>query len=110
MPEPLILNSTVVNIQIDNDKVNKYTVINDEKPIVTVEKYDEKTGQLLGGAEFRLERIDGAWQTEFMNTTGKKTFTVAAGTYKLTEIAAPWGYLISTEEKFLGSDKKRIEK
>ena len=70
VPEPLILNNKVVNIQINNDKVNSYTAANDEKPKVTVEKYDEKTGQLLPGAEFRLERIDGAWQTEFMNTTG----------------------------------------
>ena len=27
------------------------------------------------------------------------TLTVAPGTYRLVEIAAPWGYLISTEEK-----------
>ena len=99
VPEPLILNSKVVNIQIDNDKVNSYTAVNDENPKVTIEKYDEKTGKLLGGAEFRLERLDGAWQTEFMLTTGTRTFTLAPGTYRLTEIAAPWGYLIATEHK-----------
>ncbi|MDR0818456.1 MAG: Cys-Gln thioester bond-forming surface protein [Oscillospiraceae bacterium] len=100
VPEPLILDTTVVNIQVDNNKVNKFTFKNDSKPTVTLEKYDEKTGELIGGAEFRLEQLDGVYQTEFMlDTSGKRTFTVNPGTYRFTEIAAPWGYLIATESK-----------
>jgi uncharacterized surface anchored protein/uncharacterized protein (DUF433 family) len=100
VPEPLILDPTIVNIQIDNDKANKYTARNDEKPIVTIEKYDEQSGELIGGAEFRLERLDGAWRTEFMlDASGKWALTVNPGTYRFSEIAAPWGYLISTEHK-----------
>lgn len=100
VPEPLILDSSVYNIQINNDKTNQYVARNDEKPIITLEKYDEQTGELLGGAEFRLERLDSAWQTEFMmDGTGKRMFTVNPGTYRFTEIVAPWGYLPVTDHK-----------
>ncbi len=70
------------------------------QPIITLEKYDEKTGELLGGAEFRLEQIDSAFQTEFMvDSSGKKTLTINPGTYRFIEIAAPDGYLIVTKHK-----------
>lgn len=67
---------------------------------ITINKLDQN-GKQLAGAKLRLECISGACgsHTQDITTTSTKTVLegLAYGKYKLTEIEAPKGYLLSTK-------------
>lgn len=70
---------------------------------IHVLKYDEHhTSLYLSGATFKMVGSDGISYTATTNENGEAVFTVPCGLYyTLTEIAAPEGYDLSTEEAII---------
>jgi uncharacterized surface anchored protein len=108
-PAGYILDSTVLTVVLKNNMTNEITLLNSKEPTLIIDKYDEKTGERLGGAEFRLSQKGGVMVEEFMmDDSGQRAFpNLPAGWYTVEEIAAPWGYMPATESKdvYLGADK-----
>ena len=106
-PSGFILDSTVMTIVLKPNMVNEITILNSKTPTLIIDKYNEKTGERLGGAEFRLsykgnsESPNGILVEEFMmDDTGQKAFpNLPVGWYTVEEIAAPWGFIAATESK-----------
>jgi uncharacterized repeat protein (TIGR01451 family) len=100
-PEGYILDSAVLTVVLKNNMTNEITLMNSKTPTLIVDKYDEKTGERLGGAEFRLSHKGGVMVEEFMmDDSGQKAFpNLPVGWYTIEEIAAPWGYIAATESK-----------
>jgi uncharacterized surface anchored protein len=75
--------------------------MNERKPSLVINKYDEKTGERLPGAEFSVKKKDGSivWEGMVDENGRAEIADLDTGWYTVTEIAAPDGYLIATESK-----------
>ncbi len=75
------------------------TFANEEMAQLEITKVDADTGETLAGATIRVALDDGSdsWDV-YTNASGKATLTnMKSGTYTVTEIVAPEGYLLNEE-------------
>ena len=98
-PKGYVLDPTPRTIVVQNYKTNEIHIQNFKKPTITVWKVDEKTGEPLTGAEFRItERNDQSRivGTGFTNADGEFYVTdLQPGWYTVYELQPPPGYLLS---------------
>lgn len=72
----------------------------DENAGFVIEKRDQETNQLIGGAEFTIYKADGTKCMDVsVGDSGKSSvFYLPKGTYRLHETKAPDGYMLATED------------
>jgi TQXA domain-containing protein len=100
-PSGYILDDTHHDITLVAGETASITIGNKQKPGIVIKKYDEKTMQVLPGAEFSIAKKGGNIVYEGI-TDGNgiiRAEGLDAGWYTITEIAAPDGYLIATASK-----------
>ena len=99
-----------VGYVLDEDNHKDVEIVDAEEPIVVtfaneemaqleITKVDADTGETLAGATIRVALDDGSdsWDV-YTNASGKATLTnMKSGTYTVTEIVAPEGYLLNEE-------------
>ncbi len=99
VPEPYVLSGEHQDIQLKAGDTKTLLFANLEAPVITVEKYDEKTGEKLEGAQFAIyEQADLSRPVAEGMTDADGKFTsghVAPGTYVVTELNPPPGYMFS---------------
>lgn len=99
VPEPYVLSGEHQDIQLNAGDKKSLMFTNLEEPIITVEKYDEETGEKLEGAQFAIyEQSDLSRPVAEGMTDRDGRFTsgyVAPGTYVVTELNPPAGYMFS---------------
>lgn len=84
---------------VDADEPTVVTFANEEMAQLEITKVDADTGETLAGATIRVALDDGSdsWDV-YTNASGKATLTnMESGTYTVTEIVAPEGYLLNEE-------------
>ncbi|MBM6829474.1 Cys-Gln thioester bond-forming surface protein [Anaerotignum lactatifermentans] len=84
---------------VDADEPTVVTFANEEMAQLEITKVDADTGETLAGATIRVALDDGSdsWDV-YTNASGKATLTnMKSGTYTITEIVAPEGYLLNEE-------------
>lgn len=99
VPAPYVLSGEHQDIQLKAGDTKTLLFSNLEKPIITVEKYDEKTGEKLAGAQFAVYEqsdqsrpvVEGVTDADGRFTTGY----IAPGTYVVKELNPPDGYMFS---------------
>lgn len=103
VPEPYVLSGEHQDIQLNGGDSKTLLFSNLEMPIITVDKYDEKTGAKLSGAQFAVyEQADPSRPVAEGVTDADGKFTtgyIAPGTYVVKEINPPDGYMISDKTK-----------
>lgn len=99
VPAPYVLSGEHQDIQLKAGDTKTLLFSNLEKPIITVEKYDEKTGEKLEGAQFAIYEqsdmsrpvVEGVTDKDGRFTTGY----IMPGTYVVRELNPPAGYMFS---------------
>ncbi|WP_275532552.1 MSCRAMM family protein [Anaerotignum lactatifermentans] len=84
---------------VDADEPTVVTFANEEMAQLEITKVDADTGDTLAGAAIRVALDDGSdsWDV-YTNASGKATLTnMKSGTYTVTEIVVPEGYLLNEE-------------
>ncbi len=101
VPAPYVLSGEHQDIQLKAGDTKTLLFSNLEKPIITVEKYDEKTGEKLEGAQFAIyEQSDLSRPVAEGMTDANGKFSsgyIAPGTYVITELNPPSGYMFSNK-------------
>ena len=67
---------------------------------VRIRKVRDSDGSLLAGAVLQIMDADGRAVYSWTSSAEERTFTLAAGTYRLHEVAAPAGYEIAADISF----------
>ena len=111
-PAGFIIDSQSQTVQIKEGRVVSLTFRNQPKGSLTIKKVDSATGKPLSGAEFRITTSAGC-EVGLNGVIGSSTLTqngifttdangeirisnLAPGTYVLTELKAPDGYVMDT--------------
>ena len=100
-----------INIRIEAARVNYVTVQDSTQKQLTVKKVDAQTGYSLQGAVMCFEQIDGSFKTT--GTTDQAGIIqfdadqLPVGSYKVYEIAAPFGYELGKTPQTVHWDGKR---
>ena len=84
---------------VDAEEPTVVTFANEEMAQLEITKVDADTGETLAGATIRVALDDDSdsWDV-YTNASGKATLTnMKSGTYTVTEIVAPEGYLLNEE-------------
>ena len=82
-------NGEVIKLEMSNDKIYGE---------LQFEKIDAATGEIIAGAQIKVERISDLNKDnsfEFESTIGGDIFLLPYGKYKIYEISAPDGYVLS---------------
>ena len=99
VPEPYVLSGEHQDIQLNAGDTKSLMFANLEAPQITVQKYDEETGDKLEGAQFAIyEQSDLSRPVAEGMTDKNGEFTtgyIAPGTYVVTELNPPPGYMFS---------------
>lgn len=99
VPEPYVLTGEHQDIRLNAGDSKSLLFANLEMPSITVEKYDEETGEKLPGAQFAIyEQADTARPVvEGMTDENGKFFSgyIKPGTYVVKELNPPPGYMFS---------------
>ncbi|MDR1205672.1 MAG: hypothetical protein LBL26_09380 [Peptococcaceae bacterium] len=100
-PEGYLLGNPPQLITLFPNRTGVAQFTNLRKPSLTIRKYDEGTGLPLADTEFSVRHKDGSIVFEGMtDADGVITLeNLADGWYTVTEIAAPYGYLIANQPK-----------
>ena len=98
-PEGYLLESKKEIVTVTSGETAIYHGVNSHKPGISIYKYDPNNDIPLSGAVFRIEGIDNSFSGEYQtNLRGMITVEdLPAGSYKVTEVKAPTGYVISGE-------------
>lgn len=100
VPEPYVLSGEHQDIRLEAGDKKNLLFANLEMPIITVEKYDEKTGEKLPGAQIAIyEQDDRSRPVAEGMTDSKGQFTtgyIKPGTYVVKELLPPPGYMVSS--------------
>ena len=103
VPEPYVLSGEHQDIRLSGGDTKTLLFANLEMPTITVEKYDEKTGEKLPGAQFAIyEQEDLARPVAEGMTDADGRFTsgrIQPGTYVVKELNPPPGYMFSDKTK-----------
>lgn len=97
-----VLNDTPLEIEHTTAKDTVQTIENTKKPGLLIKKVDSETGKTLSGARFKVTRGDGSVVLEDGVTDAYGTLHLPeldTGTYIVTEIKAPDGYVIDDMPK-----------
>ena len=95
---------------VDAEKPTVVTFANEEMAQLEITKVDADTGETLAGATIRVALDDGSdsWDV-YTNASGKATLTnMKSGTYTITEIVAPEGYLLNEEPVLIKLEPGKI--
>lgn len=99
VPEPYVLTGEYQDIRLNAGDNKSLLFANLEMPSITVEKYDEETGEKLPGAQFAIyEQADTARPVVEGMTDENGKFTsgyLKPGTYVVKELNPPPGYMFS---------------
>lgn len=99
VPEPYVLTGEHQDIRLNAGDRKSLLFANLEMPSITVEKYDEETGEKLPGAQFAIyEQADTARPVVEGMTDENGKFTsgyIKPGTYVVKELNPPPGYMFS---------------
>ena len=99
VPEPYVLTGEHQDIRLNAGDSKSLVFTNLEMPSITVEKYDEETGEKLPGAQFDIyEQADTARPVVEGMTDENGKFTsgyLKPGTYVVKELNPPPGYMFS---------------
>ncbi|SHK53271.1 SpaA isopeptide-forming pilin-related protein [Anaerotignum lactatifermentans] len=99
VPEPYVLTGDHQDIRLNAGDRKSLLFANLEMPSITVEKYDEETGEKLPGAQFAIyEQADTARPVVEGMTDENGKFTsgyLKPGTYVVKELNPPPGYMFS---------------
>lgn len=99
VPEPYVLTGEHQDIRLNAGDSKSLLFANLEMPSITVEKYDEETGEKLPGAQFAIyEQADTARPVVEGMTDENGKFTsgyIKPGTYVVKELNPPPGYMFS---------------
>lgn len=99
VPEPYVLAGEHQDIRLNAGDSKSLLFANLEMPSITVEKYDEETGEKLPGAQFAIyEQADTARPVVEGMTDENGKFTsgyIKPGTYVVKELNPPPGYMFS---------------
>ena len=94
-------------IEVVNGKTARLIFFNKTKPGIGITKIDAETKKPLAGAVFRIEKIDGSFVKEY--TTDKngeiKLDKLPQGSYAVTEVKAPDGYVLDPLSQTVTIDK-----
>lgn len=88
---------------VDTEKPTVITFANEEMAQLEIKKVDADTGEPLAGAVIRVALDDGSdsWDV-YTNASGTATLTnMKSGTYTVTEITAPKGYILNEEPQII---------
>lgn len=103
VPAPYVLSNEHQDIKLEAGDTKTLLFANLEKPKITVEKYDEKTGEKLAGAQFAIyEQSDLSRPVAEGMTDANGKFSsgyIAPGTYVVSELNPPSGYMFSDKTK-----------
>jgi len=98
-----IVNSTPQSIEITADSKDKALLVflNDQKPYLRLIKLDSDTMEPLPNAVFKFKKVGGSFEKEYTtDENGEiRLDNLAAGSYTVTEVKAPDGYLIDDAER-----------
>lgn len=99
VPEPYVLTGEHQDIRLNAGDSKSLLFANLEMPSITVEKYDEETGEKLPGAQFAIyEQADTARPVVEGMTDENGKFSsgyIKPGTYVVKELNPPPGYMFS---------------
>ena len=99
VPEPYVLTGEHQDIRLNAGDNKSLLFANLEMPSITVEKYDEETGEKLPGAQFAIyEQADTARPVVEGMTDENGKFSsgyIKPGTYVVKELNPPPGYMFS---------------
>lgn len=99
VPEPYVLTGEHQDIRLNAGDSKSLLFANLEMPSITVEKYDEETGEKLSGAQFAIyEQVDTARPVMEGMTDENGKFSsgyIKPGTYVVKELNPPPGYMFS---------------
>ena len=99
VPEPYVLTGEHQDIRLNAGDSKSLLFANLEMPSITVDKYDEETGEKLPGAQFAIyEQADTARPVVEGMTDENGKFTsgyLKPGTYVVKELNPPPGYMFS---------------
>ena len=99
VPEPYVLTGEHQDIRLNAGDSKSLVFANLEMPSITVEKYDEETGEKLPGAQFAIyEQADTARPVVEGMTDENGKFSsgyIKPGTYVVKELNPPPGYMFS---------------
>ena len=101
VPEPYVLTGEHQDIRLNAGDNKSLLFANLEMPSITVEKYDEETGEKLPGAQFAIYEQAGTARPVVEGMTdedGKFTSGyIKPGTYMVKELNPPPGYMFSNK-------------
>jgi uncharacterized surface anchored protein len=97
-PDGYILDSTPLLIEVAGGDDKIVEVFDYQKPSLTIIKKDKITGEVLGGATFRISWNNGAdYRDGTTDENGRVVFNdLNAGWYTVVETKAPEGYLLDS--------------
>ena len=100
-PEGYVLSTETISFTVRDDGSTTQVVMKNspetEIPPVVISKQDATTGEELPGATLVVKDSEGNEIARWVSTDEPKELALEPGTYTLTEIIAPEGYVLSTE-------------
>ena len=110
-PKGYKLNTTPVKFTITSANQNVTVKVYNEpkETVVNILKVDNATQKPLAGATLVVRKADGTEVVRFTSTTEPYVLTnLEDGTYTVEEIAAPAGYILSSEKKTFTIDDNHL--
>ena len=110
-PKGYKLNTTPVKFTITSANQNVTVKVYNEpkETVVNIIKVDNETQKPLAGATLVVRKADGTEVVRFTSTTEPYVLTnLEDGTYTVEEIAAPAGYILSSEKKTFTIDDNHL--
>ena len=110
-PKSYKLNTTPVSFTITASNQNVTVKVYNEpkETVVNILKVDNETQKPLAGATLVVRKADGTEVVRFTSTTEPYVLTnLEDGTYTVEEIAAPAGYILSSEKKTFTIDDNHL--
>ena len=110
-PKGYKLNTTPVKFTITSANQNVTVKVYNEpkETVVNILKVDKETKKPLAGATLVVRKADGTEVARFTSTTEPYVLTnLEDGTYTVEEVAAPAGYILSSEKKTFTIDDNHL--
>lgn len=103
-----IVNSTPQSIEITADSGDNALLVflNDRKPYMRLVKLDSETMKPIANAVFKFKKVGGTFEKEYTtDENGEiRLDNLETGSYTVTEVKAPDGYLIDDAERIVKVD------